>query len=276
MKKLNLILLAMAAMVFASCSDDDDNQNMDSALPGQLSFTVDNSFGSSDLTLDAEYTTSEGDKIKPSQFRYWVSNIVLTKADGSTYAVPDAYYLLQECKQQIIDNSSGIVMPAQKRETVTIMGVPAAEYTGVTFSVGVDSKYNDNLSLQAGELSILQNMTADNGWMWFTSYIFSKVGGTYTDANAETHEFLFETGSNDAYKTITKTFDAPIKINGLKPAEVKFKADASKLFTGISIEDGTLTDGVYRIGASTPDLMTKLATNYTTAFELVSVTNVAQ
>jgi hypothetical protein len=67
----------------------------------------------------------------------------------------------------------------------------------------------------------------------------------------------------------------PIKINGLKPAEVKFKADALKLFTGISIEDATLADGVYRIGASTPDLMTKLATNYTTAFELVSVTNVA-
>jgi hypothetical protein len=274
MKKLTLLAMAFTCLFFVSCSEDDNVT--ETSLPGELSFTINNTFGSSALTLDTEYTTSEGDKIKPNQFRYWVSNIKLKKADGSTYAVPDAYYLLEDCKEQVIENSDGIVMPASKRETVSIMGVPAGEYTEVTFSIGVDSEYNDNLSLQAGELSILQNMTADNGWMWFTSYIFTKVGGTYTNANSETFNFLFETGSNDHYKTITKAFTSPVEINGLKPAEIKIKADASKLFTGISIEDASLNDGLYRIGASTPELMAKLATNYTTVFELVSIENVAQ
>lgn len=272
MRKIQLLFLICSALMF-SCSDD-STEATDTKLPGNLAFEVSNTFGSSAFTLDTEYTTSSGDKIKPTEFRYWVSNIVLKKSDGSTYDVPDAYYLLQNSKEQVIENSDGIVMPAAKRETVNISSIPAAEYTEVTFSIGVDSKYNDNLSLQAGELSILQNMTADNGWMWFTSYIFSKVGGTYTNANAETFNFLFETGSNAQYKTITKTFATPITINGLKPAQISLKADVSKLFTGIKITDAKLTSGVYRIGASTPELMTKLATNYTSAFELVSVQNV--
>lgn len=274
MKKLKLLAVAVACLFFVSCSEDDGVT--ETSLPGELAFTINNTFGSSAFTLDTEYTTSEGDKIKPNQFRYWVSNIVLKKTDGSTYAVPDAYYLLENCKEQVIENSDGIMMPASKRETVSILGIPAGEYTEVTFSIGVDSEYNDNLSMQAGELSILQNMTADNGWMWFTSYIFTKIGGTYTNGNSETFSFIFETGSNDHYKTITKAFSSPVKINGLKPAEIKIKADASKLFTGISIEEASLSGDVYRIGASTPELMTQLATNYRTAFELVSVENVVK
>jgi hypothetical protein len=273
MKKLTLLAVAFTCLFFVSCSDDDNNAT-ETSLPGELTFTINNTFGTSDFALNTEYTTSEGDKIKPNELRYWVSNVTLKKADGSSYTVPGSYFLIQNCTEQVVQEG-GFTMPATKRETVDIMGIPAGEYTEVTFSIGVDSEYNDNLSLQAGELSILQNMT-NISWMWHTSYIFTKVGGSYTNANSETLYFLFETGTNDQFKTITKTFPSPIKINGLKPAEIKIKADASKLFTGISIEDASLSGDMYRIGASTPELMAKLATNYTTAFELVSVQNVAQ
>lgn len=272
MKKVLVLLSAFSSLFFISCSDDNDVT--ESSVSGELAFTVNNTFGSSDFSLDTEYTTSEGDKIELNQLRYWVSNIVLKKADGGTYAVPEAYYLLQDCKKQVVDNSDGVIMPATKRETVTILGIPSGEYTGITFSIGIDTTYNNNLSLQAGELTVMQNMTSINSWMWFTSYIFTKVGGTYTNTDSESFSFLFETGSNEMYKSITKTFDAPITINGLNPAEIKLKADASKLFTGISIEDAMLSEGVYHINAATTTMMTKLANNYTTAFELVSVKNV--
>jgi len=273
MKKILFNIAFISALFLASCSDDNESTVSETSIAGNLAFTASTTFGSSAFTLDNEYTTPEGDKIKPSEIRYWVSNVVLTKADGSTYAVPNAYYLIQQCKAQEVQEGS-FTMPATKRETVNIANIPAGTYTGVTFSIGVDSEHNDNLSLQSGELSILQNMT-NISWMWHTSYIFSKIGGTYTNGNGETFSFLFETGTNDVYKTITKTFSQPIRIDGLKPATITMNVDAAKLFTGIKITDAKRSGNVYTIGAATPELMAKLATNYTNAFTLERVENVA-
>lgn len=276
MKKLQLLTFAFISLFVFACSEDDDNQNLESNLPGNLTLTFQNSFGTAAFNLDTEYTTPEGDKIKPDQIRYWISNVVLKKSDGSSYAIPNAYYLIQNCKQQVIANSDGsVVLPAQKRETIYIPGIPAGEYAGITFSIGVDSEYNDNLSLQAGELGVMQNMTGDNAWMWFTSYIFSKIGGTYTNANAETFNFLFETGSNEEYKTIVKAFDVSVKINALNPAAITVKTDAAKLFTGIKITNAPKVGNTHHITAGSPSaLMSELANNYSTAFELVVVENV--
>lgn len=270
MKKVHHYLLLSSALLFAACSDDDADEATESSLPGELTFTISNQFGTEDFALDATYTTGAGDEIIPTELRYWVSNIVLTNEAGDTYAVPDAYYLLQNCKEQTVQEGS-FTMPAAEREVVNLTGIPADTYTAITFSIGVDSEHNDNLTLQAGELSVMENMT-NVSWMWHTSYVFSKLGGTYT-MDEETYTFMFETGTNDLYQTISQDFDEPLQINGLQAGAINLQVDIATLLDDIAITDATLSGTTYEINPSTPTLMAKLAANYAKAFTLQNVAN---
>ena len=62
-----------------------------------------------------------------SLFKYYVSNFIFNKEDGSSYTVPkDSCYFL-------IDESEAA------SQTVEFNNVPAGKYVSVSFTIGVDS-----------------------------------------------------------------------------------------------------------------------------------------
>lgn len=221
--------------------------------------------GAQPLALDTPYALPGG-QLTFSELRYWLSNVKLQRQDGTQVALPGSYYLIEAVKEQPVHGSPSAVLPAHRRERVQVSAVPAGSYTGITFSVGVDPTYNDDLSRQAGELHTLKNMTRDT-WMWFTSYIFTKTKGSYVKADGSTDVFAWETGGNGDFRTVQRAFASPVTVNSQKQLTVNLRLDASKLFAELHPRT-TPT-----VGASHATERAQVSNGFAAGFSLVSVEN---
>ena len=80
-------------------------------------------FDTLNLGLDTvNYVLDNGDKIKVSIFKYYISNIKLTDSDGNVFVEPESYYLIDESN------------PLSQK--ITINGVPFKNYTSISFMIG--------------------------------------------------------------------------------------------------------------------------------------------
>lgn len=267
MKKI-LTIISLSILLFASCSKEEIKPEPEvKQAPGTLSLNFDAVYGNQDFALNKvfeyELVGSAGNTKFTYEFtklRYWVSNVILVAKDGTEYKVPDSYYLIEENTAQPIQGGSfNKVYPANKRENIIIKDIPSGEYRAVKFSIGVDSRYNDNLTLRAGELSALTAMANDD-WMWFTSYIFTSTAGKITWLKpapevAVSKNFTFETGSNAQFKQKTIELINPISIGGDYTSKIELAVDAKKI---VEFEN-PFTDNI--IGATKPALMTRLTDN---------------
>ena len=91
------IAVAAVAMVLVSCSKSDD------AITGTgaLKVEFENGFADNALILEsATVSTSQNEVLKISSIKYIVSNIVLTKEDGTTFTYPKSqiYFIVDEAQ----------------------------------------------------------------------------------------------------------------------------------------------------------------------------------
>ena len=260
MKKL-LSIIGLFALLFSACSKDAD-QVIDLETAGKATLTFDAAFGTQDFALNKDFTS--GTKtLNFNKFRYWVSNVVLVNSKGEEYKVPSSYFLMEETSTLAIQDGT-FTYPASKRESINLKDIPAGDYKTIKFSIGVDSKFNDNLSLQTGELSQLNGMT-NVSWMWLTSYIFTSVGGKVTEAGVAKN-LLVETGLNANYKSVALELPSTVHISSAKESKIVLKADVEQSIAGVDVLANPI------VGASKASIMTAVATNYSTkVFSVVSV-----
>lgn len=174
-----LLALALFALVIPACKDKEDDD-----LTGfnDVEIEFDNRAGNSPLVFGVEYTNAAGEKLTFSTFNYYVSNFILVKQDGSEYVVPkDSCYFL--CKHE-----------DAKSRALVLKNVPAGDYTGVKFMIGVDSaKSVSSIDERPG---ILDPAAGASGmyWSWNAGYIFVKVEGTSPQAplNPGTNQNTFQ------------------------------------------------------------------------------------
>lgn len=159
-----LTCLLIAAVVLANgCKRDADSQ----PTAGSVAFELKNVVGTQPLALDGTaYTTPGGETFTLSTFEYYISNIKFTKSDGTTYAAPSEYHLINTAK------------PGST--SFTVNNVPAGDYTGVSFVVGVDST-----TTKGDPLALVGDLNPANAmyWSWNTGHIFLKLEGTLTSAS---------------------------------------------------------------------------------------------
>jgi hypothetical protein len=244
--KRSLIIFAILFIALTSCKKETKGPVETHPLyEDTVTISFDARVGNEDFALNKTFTINNR-SYNFASLRYWVSNVVLVMADGSEYAIPQSYYLIQET------NFSPYLPP--KREDVVVNGIPAGNYKAVRFSIGVDSIHNSNLSLQDGELETGLGMDNGDGWTWATSYIFTAIGGNVGEGT-NTKVFKIETGSNTNYKTVT--LDIP-KTSAEKSTTLKVNVDVTKLFDGLDLM-ATPT-----INATTPALMATVSGNFAT------------
>ena len=155
-----IIATLAITFAFASCSNDDDTTNT-IAGEGSIGLEFDNVFGSANLILNTQVnTTSEGENLKISETKYIVSNIVLTKADGSTYTVPksESYFIVDES-----DEAS---------QMIELTNIPAGNYTKVKFGIGVDQ---EQFNLGATGQGDFLTLADSKGMMWSWSAGYKSV-----------------------------------------------------------------------------------------------------
>jgi hypothetical protein len=223
-----IVSAVLLTFLFASCKKESTNP-YNASTKANLTVEFDNIAGASDLQLNTgTYTNASGEKLTVTKLKYYVSNFILTKTDGTVYTVPqDSCYFL-------VDESD-----ATTHEP--LLKVPEGEYNTLSFVLGVDSLRNTkDVSLRTGVL----DPTATGGdmyWSWNSGYIFFKIEGT-SPAAAMGGSFMYHIGGFGGYST--KTFNnikqvtidltdrGTAKVKSGKQTNIHLMVDILKMFTG--------------------------------------------
>jgi hypothetical protein len=226
MKHIVFVLLIVCG--FLSCKKSAPEQAEDNAA---LVLKFDNVVGTQNLQLNtATYTTASGEPYTVTAFDYYISNIRLANADGSFYTVPkdSSYFLIRE---------------SQISKRVTLNNVPAGDYTGATFTIGVDSlKSTAPLSERTGVLDP-DGAAADMYWNSNAGYIFLKMEGTSPVSTTADKKIYYHIGGFGGYesptinnlKTVTVVVPQgmAVRVRKGRPApEMHIYADAGKVLDG--------------------------------------------
>lgn len=180
--------------------------------------------GTEPLRLDGTaYRSAAGDEFTVTRLRYYLSNVRLHRADGSWFTAPrddrssQGYYLIDES-----DAAS---------KTFDIAPVPAGDYDGIEFLVGVDAARN-TAGVQSGTLDPARGLF----WTWKSGYIFFLFEGRSPQAPAADHALEFHIGGAGA-PVLSRTVYLPLAPDAahvdarLRPL-VHLHADIGALFTG--------------------------------------------
>lgn len=215
-------LLAVLAITITmvSCSSDDNA----AAGQGKIDIEFDNIFNGADLILNSQPNlTSQGETLMISDVKYIISNIVLTKEDGTTFAYPksESYFVVSEA------NTASHILQLDN--------IPAGNYTKIKFGIGVDeTQYNLGQTAQGDFYAEAQN--EDMTWSWSAGYKHLLFEGMFTSATVTTPTiFMVHTGkSGGSYNYTDITLNLPDKAlvrTSITP-QVHILADAAKFIDG--------------------------------------------
>ena len=218
------VFAAVAATLlgFAGCKKD--TTDAPPAL-GTVDIEFENTVGEDAVALDGtRYTTLAGDHFDITTLKYYVSNLKLNRADGSSYAVPESYYLVNQ--------------EVESTHKIALKNIPVGDYTSLSFVVGVDSARN-TAGAQQGALDPNNNMF----WTWNSGYIFLKLEGNSPEAapagSTTPGGLVFHIGGFRKPTNTIRTVTLPMMPAGTKllvrtdhSPEVHVNADVQKLFSG--------------------------------------------
>lgn len=166
--------------------------------------------------LETEYVhPTTNDTLTFTTFKYFISNFRLKKEDGSWWTHPESYFLVD--------------LSTSSSTQLNITGIPAGNYTEVSYVMGVDSTRNVS-GAQSGALSTITGMF----WSWNTGYIMLKAEGLSPQATmggAFTFHLGGFVGANNIVTLKTAAFGSTLNVTTTSNGKINLSADPSKLFT---------------------------------------------
>lgn len=245
--KTSFALLLLCSL--GACKKEKNTNNTSSPQNGTFTLRFNNVVGSSALVLNTqEYTSPNAEQFKVSKFNYYISNIKLVKADGSTYNEPESYHLIQASDSSSLQFS--------------IANVPAASYKSIQFTIGVDSLRNVS-GAQSGALDPAHGMF----WSWSTGYIMFKLEGTSPQSTGSANKYQMHAGgfkgANSVIRTLDLSFDKTAEINN-NTHFINLSADINKVLKGPNSFTFAATPLIMDPGETAK----KLADNYAQMFSL--------
>jgi hypothetical protein len=216
--------LGLLALTFTSC-EKDEKDNTPPATTRDVVLKFEHIWGPNGPAFDlgTEYSHPLTDQlITFTTLRYYISNVVFVRQDGSEWAETESYY--------IVDVSN------PDKTNLTIKNVPVGEYKGVKYTIGVDSTRNTS-GVQTGALDPAEGMF----WSWNTGYIFIKAEGNSPSATGE--RFIYHLGGfvGDQNAINTRSFDfgqSLLNVQANASTSVHFIVNAARFWHGgVSLED---------------------------------------
>ena len=244
MKRLVFILIS--GLVIVSCKKD---TKAPEPIPepvadyGTVKVSFKNMVDTLPLIFGNTYKNPNGDTMTINMFKYYISNVVLTKADGSKYTEAESYHLINH------GNASTL--------SFTSSNIPAGTYKSISYIIGVDSTRNVS-GAQDGDLKQSLGMF----WNWNTGYIMLKLEGNSPQAGSTGKTISFHiggfSGANNVLKKVTINFAQDLVIASNKNPELKLKTNVNEMFKSPNLINFQTTYGIMIEGA--PAVM--IANNY--------------
>ena len=262
-KQFIYAFIACSIFIFSACRKKPAPEpNYNEANLASLSIEFDNVVGGENLALNtAEYTNAAGETYNIQVLQYFISNIKVTKADGTTYTVPQdsSYFLVKETEP---DTRFAKVM------------VPEGNYTSLTFTVGVDSLRS---TMDISERTDVLEPSGHEGgmyWGWNSGYIFLKMEGESPQAPVDgtgKRRYRYHIGGFGGYSAPTinniKTITIDLNERGIarvrkdRKANIHLLADIGKVLSG-----STAVSIAANPQVMFSDYSVNIANNYATMF----------
>lgn len=230
MKKLFLLVNIVAG--FSACN----SESVEPIGPNDknnVTIEFENRVAAQTLVLnDTKYTNSSGEDFTITTLNYFISNVALKKTDGTVVKMPDQYFLVRQADKSTL-------MPVLK-------DVPAADYTEMTFTIGVDSvKSISSVEQRTGVLDVASYGTDNMYWSWNSGYIFFKMEGISSVAPTNTgglKKYQYHVGgfggrtaaTANNLRTVTLSLPSVASVRKSKSPTIHLIADISKVFSGVS------------------------------------------
>lgn len=215
--KFRALFLAFT-LIFTFCKKDKKN-NEPVAPPvaetGSAKVSFKGVVDAGDLVYQTtKYKTLYGDTFTVNMFKYYITNVVLTKDDGSKFYESNSYHL--------IDHASS------NTTQFTISNIPLGTYKSIQYLIGVDSLHNVS-GAQDGDLAQSKGMY----WPWL-GYINLKFEGNSNQAASIDKTLTFHiggySGSNNTNQQRSLTFAQDLVVASGKTPQLKLKTDVNELF----------------------------------------------
>lgn len=256
MKMNKLMMTAAFALltlttVFTGCKKDneDDTPTPTANTNQNLSFHLHTLVGTSAAAYGVEYQNASGRKFNIADFRYYISNIVLIKNDGSELPL-----------------TGKVLLANPATNTYDLGEVPVGSYKGFRFLLGLDSAVNHSDPTAYPANNPLSIQSPGNHWDWNSGYIFMKVEGnvdTTLAANGPLDfQYFYHIGMDDFKRTIDFSTSAFTVVSGSNYA-IGIKFNLLDMLNNVDMRTENITHTMNNM-----PLAMQIADNWQGAFEL--------
>lgn len=213
---LQFLLLSLLIISFSSCGKDDDENKNNTAIKTRLVLEFKTDASAKAFKQYDTLTNDNGQKYSISLLRFYAGNIRLIKQDGTEFNLKDI--ALVDFYMNPADTNSGV-------NTRFRFDVPAADYKGIRFGVGVPENLN---GLKTNTHNPSQ-YPADHPLSDTYSTSWSMAGGGYRFVMMDGR--VFKTGSDSSQRYTYHTgFDELYREAEIK-RDFSTKAAAENTFT---------------------------------------------
>ena len=186
--------LLMVLLLIGSCKDE---EVVDPAADPTFTLRFNTNWNGDTFELFEYYENVTGYNVKFDDFKFYVSDIILTKADGSEHQLSEVEFF--NLKQDIMSKS---------------FSIPKGDYTGIKYSWGVPVALNgtdDPDNFDAADYPEGHPLSIDNGmyWAWAPGYRFVVFDGRYDDTPSTTTDtpmpFSIHVGTDQTFTPVEVT-----------------------------------------------------------------------
>ena len=245
------LILMVLPILFLGCDDDDPV-----ASSGDLKLKFKLRYGDQTLIMFEPYTYPTGQKMTFSRFSFFLADVKLKNATGSTSIHDISYHNLT--------NSHTGASSAANGYDYTIGGVKPGAYTSIQFTLGVPKASNDKTPADFSNDHVLSNQA--EYWSGWKSYVFTKTEGLIDlDGDGTLAEgYALHTGANESLRTVE--LPASIVIEEGKEAGLTILVDIKKEFGSNPIYDIETNPQIHSL--SQMPFVKQLIDNLATAFSV--------
>lgn len=234
-----------SAVLFNGCKKDPETTPENTTQ--KLSFHLHTNVGAQEADYSTTFADATGRKFTLSDFRYYLSNIVLIKSDGSELPLTDIVLLVspQETDYELTD-------------------VPVGDYKGLRFLYGLDSATNhtDPAIYPAGNPLSVQSPGIH--WDWNSGYIFSKMEGlcdtTLSGTGAADYAFFYHVGMDMMKRTVDMS-NQSFTVKAGEDKELVLELEVLDVLANVDFRTENETHTFYDV-----PLATKIADNFAASF----------
>ncbi|MEL6140248.1 MAG: MbnP family protein [Bacteroidota bacterium] len=220
---LPLVLLFSASLLLITACDDDDDT---ATQTGTVDITFASLYNAANLSIqDTGYDYPDGSKLKVQLFQYYISDLELLPADGGNPVRLTDIELLKY-------GTAG----GSHTQSLTFTDVPAGEYSGIRFGLGVKEELNNQPPSNFAANFVLNEAEY---WNDNVRYVFAKI-----EANVDLNDNgMFDTpvsyhmGNNSIFTTLT--FNGNFSVAENTTQEMTFAAD---VYDALVADENTFHD----------------------------------